>query len=73
MLRHVKPLLALVLVMVVVQRDSAFTLWGPLETWQTAALSYGARYWYSLPITTMTNLLPPRLPGNVGYTELGGP
>ncbi len=71
MLRHCKTFIALALVTAAVQLASAFTIFGPLETWQTAALSYGTRYWYSPNIATYQ--VPPSVPGNVPYTEPGGP
>lgn len=76
MLRRSKTLPALVLglmlVMVVVQQGLAFTLWGPQETaWQTTALSYMTRYFYA-PVPSPYSS-PPATPGNVPYTELGGP
>jgi hypothetical protein len=73
MLRHLKPLIALASVMALAQQICAFTLWtSPMFPWQTAALCYGTRYWYSA-YTYITNNGAPLLPGNVGYTELGGP
>ena len=56
--------------MVALLFGSAFTIFGPLETWQTAALSYGTRYWYSPNVATYQ--VPPSVPGNVPYTEPGG-
>jgi hypothetical protein len=44
-----------------------------LQAYQTAAFCYGNRYWYNQTSVSITNNLPPTLPGNVGYTELGGP
>jgi hypothetical protein len=58
------------LVMAAVQQDWAFSLYGELETWETAALSYGTRYFYS-PVPSAYNE-PPATPGNVPYTEPGG-
>ena len=59
------------LVMTAVQQDWAFTGIGTTETWQTAALSYGTRYFYA-PLPSTYNEVP-FTPGNVPYTELGGP
>jgi len=79
MLRHLKPLTALLLiallsVIAAVPKGQAFTPWtSPMQTWQTAALCYGDRYWYNQNMITITNDQAPMLPGNVGYTELGGP
>src|ERR1017187_4629272 len=70
MLRHLKTLLGLTLVMTVVQKDSAFSFYGPVETWQTAAISYTTRFWYGPTFSTSNQVL--RLPGNVGYTEPAG-
>jgi hypothetical protein len=67
MLRHSKILIALGFVLAAVQVASAFTLLGPLETWQTANLSYGVRYWYSPNIATYNQA--PTTPGNVPYIE----
>jgi hypothetical protein len=57
--------------MVAVQQGLAFTLWGPAETWQTTALAYLTRYFYA-PVPSPYDQ-PPATPGNVPYTELGGP
>jgi hypothetical protein len=74
MLRHLKLWIGLLSVMAVVPRDYAFTLWtSPMQTFQTAALCYGPRYWYNSTAIYITNRLAPILPGNVGYTEQGGP
>ena len=59
------------LVMAVVPQGWAFSLWGTTETWQTAALSYLTRYFYA-PVPSPYNQAPVT-PGNVPYTELGGP
>jgi hypothetical protein len=67
MLRHSKNLIALALGMMAAQAASAFSLLGPLESWQTAALSYGTRYWYSPNVVTYQGF--PTVPGNVPYTE----
>lgn len=59
---------------------SAFSLWGPLETWQTQDLDYGIRYLPFIPLadSSIFNVLGP---GDLGgadtivganYTELGG-
>jgi hypothetical protein len=67
MLRRFKVLAGLIAAMAATHEVSAFTIWGPMETWQTAALSYGARFWYSY------NAIPPLDLGNSAVTELGGP
>src|SRR5271170_2006507 len=50
MLRKLTKSLFLALGMTVAQHAGAFTLWGPVEGWQTADLDYGApggiRYYY---------------------------
>jgi hypothetical protein len=71
MLRHLKTFLALLFVMALAPQGWAFSLWGATETWQTTALSYLTRYFYS-PVPSPYNQ-PPVTPGNVPYTELGGP
>jgi hypothetical protein len=45
------------------QQAGAFTLWGPLEAWQTADMDYGSRYFY-LNVDLLTGL---------GAVENGGP
>src|ERR1039458_2653009 len=71
MLRHLKTWSAVLLVAALVQQAGAFTIFGPLESWQLPALSYGTRFWYSPQISTFNQ--PPSVPGNVPYTEPGGP
>ena len=75
MLRQLKTrpglLLGMLLVMAVARQNLAFTIYGPLETWQTTALSYGTRFWDSPTIVTLNQA--PTVPGNVPYTEPGGP
>jgi hypothetical protein len=73
MLRHLKSWIALLSVMASVQQGHAWTGWNPLLTWQTANFCYGVRYWYNQTSVSITNNQPPTLPGNVGYTEPGGP
>jgi hypothetical protein len=63
-------LILLAVAVTMVHRLRAFTLWGQLETFQTAALSYGTRYWYSF--VSLSNA-PVLHPGNGTYTEQGGP
>ena len=70
MLRHLKILCGLILLAAAVEQASAFTIWGPLESFQTAALCYGTRYWYNPGFTVGTQ---PIAPGGVVYTEQGGP
>jgi hypothetical protein len=70
MLRTFKILTALAAGLTLAASVHGFSVWGPLETWQTAALSYGTRYWYS--INAESNV-PPIIIGNGGaVTELGG-
>jgi hypothetical protein len=69
MLRHLKILSGVLLAASAVEQASAFTIWGPTESWQTAALCYGTRYWYSPGITVGQE---PATPGGMTYTEQGG-
>ncbi len=46
MLRKCQLLLGLAASLALVQAASAFSVWGPLESWQTADLDYGTRYIY---------------------------
>ncbi len=70
MLRHLKILSGVLLAASVVEQASAFTMWGQTETWQTAALCYGTRYWYNPGIVVGQQ---PIAPGGMSYTEQGGP
>ncbi|MGA2540610.1 MAG: hypothetical protein ABSG78_03490 [Verrucomicrobiota bacterium] len=70
MLRHLKILSGVLLVAAAVEQAGAFTIWGPLETFQTAALCYGTRYWYSPGFVLGAQ---PTVPGGVSYIEQGGP
>ena len=63
MLRKLTIWVCLLLGLAAAQQAGAFTLWGPLEAWQTADLDYGARYFY-----TSVQLL-----SGLGSTENGGP
>jgi hypothetical protein len=72
MLRHSKILAALLMLAVLAEAGFAFTIWGPLQTYQTTALCYSTRYWYS-PYVPSTLNTPLSTPGNVPFTELGGP
>ena len=63
MLRKLTKCVCLVLGLTAAQHAGAFTLWGPLETWQTADLDYGTRYFY-VDVNLLTGL---------GTTENGGP
>jgi hypothetical protein len=75
MLRQLKTrpglLLVMVLVMAMARQDSAFTIYGPYEPWQTTALSYVTRFWYSPTVANLNSA--PAVPGNVPYNEPGGP
>jgi hypothetical protein len=53
---------------------SAFSLWGPAETWQTQDLDYGIRYLPFIPITdaTIFDVLGPGDLAGADYVELGG-
>jgi hypothetical protein len=46
MSRTLKISLPLLVGLLAVKAVQAFTIWGPLETWQTAALDYGTRAFY---------------------------
>ncbi len=74
MLRKLKLWCGLLIVLAIaaaaVHRLSAFTIWGQLEAYQTPALSYTTRFWYS--VLSLSNQ-PPLIPGNGTYTEQGGP
>jgi len=63
MFRKITNSVCLLLGLAAAQHAGAFTLWGPLETWQTADLDYGDRYFY-----TVVQLL-----SGLGSTENGGP
>jgi hypothetical protein len=63
MFRKLTKNVCLLLGLAVAQHASAFTLWGPLETWQTADLDYGDRYYYTT-VDLLTGL---------GTAENGGP
>ncbi|HEX3720202.1 MAG TPA: hypothetical protein VH595_19805 [Verrucomicrobiae bacterium] len=58
----------------VVTSASAFSLWGPAETWQTQDLDYGIRYLPFIPITdaTIFDVLGRGDLGGADYVELGG-
>ncbi len=71
MLRNLRTLSGLFLGMAVAPQAWAFTIWGPLETFQTAGLSYGTRYYYSPNVSGLNQDL--SVPGNVPYVEQGGP
>lgn len=72
MLRHSKIAPALLLLAILAEAGYAFTILGPLQSYQTTALCYQTRYWYTALVpTTLTSPLPS--PGNVPYTELTGP
>jgi hypothetical protein len=58
-LRRLNRGLGLALVCAAIQSASAFSVFGPAETWQTPTLDYVTRYYYPFP--------------GVGDTELGGP
>jgi hypothetical protein len=63
MLRKLTKFVCLILGLTAAQHAGAFTLWGPLETWQTADLDYGLRFYYeNIEIGT-----------RLGYVENGGP
>jgi hypothetical protein len=63
MLRKITIGMCLLLGLTAAQHAGAFTLWGPLEAWQTGDLDYGDRYFY-----TVVELL-----SGLGSTENGGP
>jgi hypothetical protein len=63
MFRKLTKSVCLLLALTAAQHAGAFTLWGPLETWQTADLDYGDRYIY-----TTVELL-----SGLGTAENGGP
>ena len=63
MLRKLTQIVCVLLGVMAAQRAGAFTLWGPLETWQTADLDYGDRYYYTVVA----------LGDGLGATENGGP
>jgi hypothetical protein len=64
MFRKLTKSVCLLLGLATLQHASAFTLWGPLEAWQTADLDYGnLRYFYT-QVQLLTGL---------GTTENGGP
>jgi hypothetical protein len=63
MFRKLTQSLCLLLALAAAQRASAFTVWGPLEVWQTADLDYGVRYYY----------INVQLLSGLGTTENGGP
>jgi hypothetical protein len=63
MFRKLTKSACLLLGLAAAQHAGAFTLWGPLETWQTADLDYGLRYYYTT-VELLTGL---------GTTENGGP
>src|SRR5580658_5627372 len=63
MLRKLTKSVFLVVSLAAAQHVGAFTLWGPLELWQTADLDYGLRFYYqNIDIGT-----------RLGYQENGGP
>ena len=55
MTRHSKIVPALLAAAVLVEAGYAFTIWGPTETFQTTALSYLTRYFYSPSVNTLMN------------------
>jgi hypothetical protein len=63
MLRKLTKSACLLLGWAAAQQAGAFSLWGPLETWQTADLDYGTRYYYRWVDAT----------ANMGASENGGP
>jgi hypothetical protein len=63
MFRKLTKWVCLLLGLAAAQHAGAFTLWGPLEAWQTADLDYGLRFYYQ-NITVDSGL---------GYDENGGP
>jgi hypothetical protein len=63
MLRKLINSVCLILGLAAAQQAGAFTLWGPLEAWQTADLDYGVRFYYqNVDIGT-----------RLGFVESGGP
>jgi hypothetical protein len=52
MSRILKAALGLVAGLALLHQAAAFSLWGPAEPWQTAALDYGTRFWYSFVVLT---------------------
>jgi hypothetical protein len=63
MLRKLTKSVCLVLALTAAQHAGAFTLWGPLEAWQTADLDYGVRFYYqNVDVST-----------RLGFQENGGP
>ena len=63
MLRKLTKNVCLILCLTASQHADAFTLWGPLEAWQTADLDYGLRFYYqNVDIGT-----------RLGFQENGGP
>ena len=63
MFKKLTPWVGLLLGLAAVHQAGAFTLWGPLEAWQTADLDYGDRFYYH-NVTVDSGL---------GYVENGGP
>jgi hypothetical protein len=63
MLRKLTISAGLFLALAAARQAGAFTLWGPLEAWQTADMDYGQRFYYA-NVETDTGL---------GWMENGGP
>lgn len=62
MLRKLTLSASLVLALAAGRQAGAFTLWGPLEAWQTADMDYGLRFYYqNVEVDT-----------RLGYIENGG-
>jgi hypothetical protein len=78
MTRILKRFICLALGVTAACSASGFSLWGPLESWQTQDLDYGIRYLPSSPMPEVTllgiegiGILGPGI-GIVGNVELGG-
>ena len=74
MLRTMKKLIGPMLAAAFALNASGFSMWGPLETWQTQPLDYGVRYLPMYPAGELTifNVLGYGSPIAAAYTELGG-
>jgi hypothetical protein len=74
MLRQLKKLIGPLLTTLMVSNASAFSIWGPAETWQTQDLDYGIRYlpFYGVAEASIFDVLGPGDLAGADYVELGG-